>query len=374
MRELEQIHEKWRIKLLQTNILLTIQVFLVEVLMFFILKKLDLIEQPIRIYLKYFMINPTIINSLILYIGYIMMNHLPFNSKHINYIPLLQMAAICLVIASTHNIFSVTLCLFCFPLFSTIMFSDKKMIRIIGIVSFLFLIFALLFRKFSLYGPKNDRYFLAEAIVAVAILGGTYILCTVLIRFSEEKTDILHQSYLQQIEMQEMLNRDQKTGLYGQTIFMNTLDCMIEIANNSLDSFAVAVIDIDDFKKVNDTYGHLKGDQVIIKLAEMMKKYFVDNQFIARYGGEEFAIIFSENELDHGFELLEKLRTAFGTQKYSFMEDKITISVGIAIWKQGWTSEQLFEAADKAMYSSKSEGKNRTKVYEDCKEIDFELN
>jgi diguanylate cyclase (GGDEF)-like protein len=244
------------------------------------------------------------------------------------------------------------------------MFSDKKMTRIIGIVCFIFLIITLLYRKFSLYRPKNDRYFLAEAIVTIAILGGTYILCKVLIRFAEEKTDIIHEGYLQQIEMQELLNRDQKTGLYGQTIFMNTLEHMIEIANTSLETFAVAVIDIDDFKKVNDTYGHLKGDQVIIKLADMLKKYFHDNQFIARYGGEEFTIIFSENEINHGFELLEELRKAFETEKYNFMEDKITISTGIAVWRQGWTSEQLFEAADMAMYTSKSNGKNRIKVYE----------
>jgi diguanylate cyclase (GGDEF)-like protein len=206
---------------------------------------------------------------------------------------------------------------------------------------------------------------LAEVIVAVAILGGTYILCKVLIRFVEEKTDIIHLGYVQQIEMQELLNRDQKTGLYGQTIFMNTLDCMIEIANSTLEAFAVAVIDIDDFKKVNDSYGHLKGDQVIIKLADLMKKIFNENQFIARYGGEEFVIIFSENVFNQGFNLLEKLRIEFETQKYGFMEDKITISIGIAIWRKGWTSEQLFEAADKAMYTSKSDGKNRTKVYED---------
>jgi diguanylate cyclase (GGDEF)-like protein len=369
MKEFELIYERWRKKLLHTNLLLTMLVFLVEVLMYFVLKSLDLIEQPIMTYLNCFLIMPTIINILILYIGSIIMKHMLINSKYINYIPVLQMAAICMVIASTHNIFSVTLCLFCFPLFTTIMFSDKKMTRTIGIVCFLFLIIAFLFRRFSVYRPKNDRYFLAEVIVTMAILGGSYILCKVLIRFAEEKTDIIHQGYLQQIEMQELLNRDQKTGLYGQTIFMNTLDRMIEIANNTLETVAVAVIDIDDFKKVNDTYGHLKGDQVIIKLADMMKKNFNDSQFIARYGGEEFAIIFTEDEIKHGFNLLEDLRMEFETQKYSFMEDNITISIGIAIWRLGWTSEQLFEAADMAMYTSKSDGKNRTKVYENGMQI-----
>jgi diguanylate cyclase (GGDEF)-like protein len=364
MKELNLVYERWRNTLLRTNLILTILVFVVEVFMFFLLKKLDLIEQPIRVYLRCFLIMPTITDFLFLYVGNYILKHMLPDSNYINYIPILQMAVICMVIASTHNIFSVTLCLFCFPLFSTIMFSDKKMTGIIGLVCFLFMIITLLYRRFSLYRPQNDRYFLAEVIVAIAILGATFILCNVLIRFAQEKTNIIHQGYLQQIEMQELLNRDQKTGLFGHTIFMNTLEQMVETANKTLKTFAVAVIDIDDFKKVNDTYGHLKGDQIIVALAELMKKYFNENQFIARYGGEEFAIIFSGNELNHGIDLLETLRVAFETQKYGFMEDKITISIGIAIWKQGWTSEQLFEAADTAMYSSKSNGKNRTIVYE----------
>ena len=364
MQEFELIYENWRKKLLHTNLLLTMLVFFVEVKMFLILRKLALIEQPILEYLRCFLITPTITNIFILYFGNLVMKRISSNFKYINYVPIMQMAAICLVIASTHNIFSVTLCLFSFPLFTTIMFSNKLMTRIVGLVCSLFLIISLLFRRFSIYRPKNDRYFWAEAIVALAILCATYILCNVLIKFVKEKTDIIHNGYIQRIEMQELLKRDQKTGLFGQTVFMNTLDHMVDVASCTQKSLALAVIDIDDFKKVNDTYGHLKGDQIIITLADMMKKYFDENQFIARYGGEEFVIILSDNEINHGIYLLEKFRIAFEATKYSFMEDKISISIGIAKWRKGWTSAQLFEAADAAMYTSKSYGKNRTTVYE----------
>ncbi|MFA9375476.1 MAG: GGDEF domain-containing protein [Lachnotalea sp.] len=290
-------------------------------------------------------------------------NLLP-NSKYINYFPILQMSAICMVIAGTHFVFSLTLCLLCFPMFTTILFGDKHMTKTIGLVSLVFMVFDLLNRRFSVYRLSNDKYFFAEAIVALAFFCGTYILCTVLIRFSNEKNDIIHHGYLQRIEMQEQLNRDQKTNLYGHTSFMNTLELMVLKSNKTLELFTVAVIDIDDFKKVNDTYGHLKGDQVIIMLADLMRKCFNHNHFIARYGGEEFAVIFSNDELGQVWELLENLRIMFEAQKYNFMEDTITISIGFASWRQGWTAEQIFEAADKAMYTSKSEGKNRTKIYE----------
>ncbi|MDF2541575.1 MAG: hypothetical protein K0S47_1293 [Herbinix sp.] len=369
MKEFEQIYERWRKKLLHTNTLLAMLLFLVEVFMFFLLGWIDLIEQPTLEYLLSFLIIPTIINIFILYSGNVIMKHMRSDSKYINYIPILQLATICMTIACTHNIFSVTLSLFCFPLFATILFSDKRMTRIIGIVCFVYMIITFSVRRFSVYRPKNDKYFMADIIVTTAIFCATFILCNVLIRFVEEKTNMIHQGYLKQIEMKELLNRDQKTGLYGHTFFMNTLERMVELANNTLKTFAVAVIDIDDFKKVNDVYGHLKGDQIIITLSNLMKKYFNEDQFIARYGGEEFAIIFSTNELSHGIELLEKHRTEFEAQNYNFMKEKITISIGIALWQPGWTAEQIFEAADSAMYTSKLNGKNRTKMYENCLEF-----
>lgn len=364
MKELELVYKSWRGKLLFTNFLLTMLLCIVEILMFFILREQNLIEQPFEVYFQYFLFRPTFINLMIVLIGFIVIKLISPQSVYINYIPILQMATICMVIASTHNIFSVSLCLLCFPLFATIMFSDKRMTRIIGIVSLLFQIITLLTRKFSAFKPKSDPYFYSEAFVAVAILGAAYILCYVLIKFSEEKTSIIHNSYLEQIEMKELLNRDQKTGLFSHSIFMNTLDQMVDIAHNTTNTFAVAVIDIDDFKKINDTYGHLKGDQILIILAEIMKKLFGDNQFVARYGGEEFAIIFSEDELLNGMELLEKLRKAVKSYKFDCIDTMISISIGFAHWKKGWTSEQLFEAADNAMYQSKLGGKNRITVYE----------
>ena len=363
MKELDLVYERWRIKLFHTNVILIILVFFVEVLMYFVLKKLNLMEQSTRVYLKWFLIEPMAVSTVILLIGYILMKYILPNSKYNNYIPVIQMAFLCMVIACVHNIFSITLCLFCFPLFTTILFSDRLMTRTVGIISYFLLVISLIFRKLSVYRPKDDKYFWAEVAVSIAILTGTFIFCNILIIFSQEKTDIIHKGYLEQINMKEQLNRDQKTGLYGHTMFMNKLDQKVEMANKTQNPFAVAVIDIDNFKHVNDTYGHLKGDQVIIILAKLMKEIFNEDEIIARYGGEEFAIIFSKSDIEYMKNLLENLRTTFSARKFEFMEDNITISIGTAIWRPGWTTEQLFEAADNAMYSSKTEGKNKVSVF-----------
>jgi len=363
MKNFEETYEKWRKMLLRTNIYLALFLFVIEVSMYFLFQKSNLETPPISDYFVYFVTVPTASNFLAILIGFIMLKRLSPDSKLINYIPSIQLAFICLVVASTHCIFSVTLCIFCGPIFMTIIFSDKKITRHVGILCFIFLVLALLSRKYSLYRIENDRYFYLDAIVAFGILLSTSRICHVMIKFQEEKSNAIHQGYLYHLQMQDQLNRDQKTGLYGYTIFMNTLDRMIKSSESSNNPIALAVIDIDNFKDINDTYGHLKADQVLLALTELMKKNCRSNQFMARFGGEEFSIIFTESEVNSAFDFLERLRIAFEKQKYSFANETVTISIGMAIWQSGWTSEQLFDHADAAMYASKASGKNRTIIY-----------
>lgn len=145
---------------------------------------------------------------------------------------------------------------------------------------------------------------------------------------------------------------------------MNTLAWLIAKASEEKDAkLKLAIIDIDDFKRVNDSYGHLKGDTVIVKLAELMNECQNDHRFMARFGGEEFAIIFTAEEADSSYEFLEELRENFQNQRYGFWDESITISIGVGTWSPGIGVENLFELADSAMYFAKLSGKNTTIVY-----------
>jgi diguanylate cyclase (GGDEF)-like protein len=240
------------------------------------------------------------------------------------------------------------------------------MVRHMALLNFLFLLIALMFRRYWIYKPENDLYFLPEALVACSILAATIVFAGMLIGFQEEKTNFINRGLRQQIEMQDQLNRDQQTGLHGQTLFINTLSKMVDKVDHPLQ---LVVIDIDDFKKVNDSYGHLRGDEIILKLVELMKEIFKHEYFISRYGGEEFTIICKDSDLEYLVVLLEKLRLAFESHKYEFMEERVTISIGIAQYQPGWSAERLFEAADQAMYVSKRKGKNRISIYKECKQV-----
>ena len=363
MQEFDVTYEKWRRMLLHTNLVFVVFVFLVELLMFFLFQKSNLLEQSLQEYMIHFLILPTGANFLILIIGYIAKKFVGTDSQTINYIPAVQQVLICLVVASTHFYFKGTLCIFCLPLMTTVIFGDRKMTYFVGILCSFALLAALLCRKYSEFALEDDSYILMDAIVAYAVLLSAGILCNVLIKFQKEKSDIIQEGYIRQLEMHEQLNKDQKTGLYGNNTFMNMLARVVDSLETDPKPIAVAFIDIDDFKQVNDMYGHLKGDQVILHLAELMKKRETADHLLARFGGEEFAVIFCGDEVNRAFSFLENLRHEFEIMQYSFGGDRITISIGLAVREPGWTPEELFDHADAAMYVSKSQGKNRTTIY-----------
>lgn len=356
--------DKWRTMLLRTNLFLVIIVLIVELIMYFVLKRSNLILQPTNVYLMDYLIRPTLLNIAIIGVGHTLSKLLPSDSKLVFFIPSIQLSFCCAVVASTHYTFPVTLGIFCLPLFTTVIFSNSILTWHIGILCSFLLAFVLFFRKLSQDDFSKDIYFWPESIVAFFILFGTIYVCNVLIKFQEEKSDLITQSYAKQLEMQKRLNKDQKTGLYGATIFKNQLEIMTARSERTNEPLALAIIDIDDFKKINDTYGHLKGDNAILKLTEIMKMKCRKNMFMSRFGGEEFAIIFSENETASAIDFCEKLRQQFEDLRYDFMEDVLTVSIGIAFWRPECNSIELFENADAAMYSAKNNGKNKITIYD----------
>lgn len=127
--------------------------------------------------------------------------------------------------------------------------------------------------------------------------------------------------------------------------------------------FSVVLLDIDHFKKVNDTYGHLIGDEVLKKTALLLKNSTRETDFVGRWGGEEFIIVSVENDLDSTYMLAEKIRKTIEKSDFHPVE-KLTISLGVAHIKPDNDITTLFRKADEALYASKSNGRNRTTLAE----------
>jgi len=159
---------------------------------------------------------------------------------------------------------------------------------------------------------------------------------------------------------------DHLTGLYNRRHLDNTLEREFLRAKRYKNPLSISVIDIDFFKKVNDTYGHLCGDYILKEIAYLILETFRKTDIVFRYGGEEFVVLLTETPLDKALIPLERLRASVENYKFKFNKNdiKITISAGISeINENTKTSGEFLDNADKALYEAKKTGRNQIKNF-----------
>ena len=123
----------------------------------------------------------------------------------------------------------------------------------------------------------------------------------------------------------------------------------------------LAILDLDHFKSINDTYGHQAGDKVLKIIANVLRKGLRGDDFIARFGGEEFALLMPGSDLSGGSRLLERLRAAVEQCPFHFKGERVTVtmSAGVAVFKSGENASQVLKRADQALYRAKETGRNQ---------------
>ncbi len=162
-------------------------------------------------------------------------------------------------------------------------------------------------------------------------------------------------------KLQFLSDRDYLTGLYNRRKFEEFLSYEIKRSTRHQHKFSILMIDLDNFKYVNDTYGHASGDMVLKEVTEILGSNLRNADILARIGGDEFAVILPETPYEEGFAVVEKLRSQLENTPISLMYDQITLtaSFGIAEYPdQGENIEMLLTGSDLAMYKAKRAGKN----------------
>jgi diguanylate cyclase len=162
-------------------------------------------------------------------------------------------------------------------------------------------------------------------------------------------------------EVSEQVHKDQLTGVLNRRGMDETFERELNRADRGQTPICVALLDIDNFKKLNDTLGHQAGDQALIHLARVIKECLRPADNVARYGGEEFVIILPDTRLKEGVEAIERLQREM-TKKFFLNNNErvlVTFSAGVALRNNDEDQENLLGRADKAMYIAKTTGKNR---------------
>ena len=171
-----------------------------------------------------------------------------------------------------------------------------------------------------------------------------------------DKTILFHNT-------QELAYTDGLTSIFNRRYFDQRYSREILRAKRYKRALSLLMVDIDYFKKYNDTFGHLMGDKVLRKVANIIEEELRRADIVCRYGGEEFVVILPEIDQDNAFRVAEKLRTAVRT--ISFKKNKqpathVTISIGVASFPDnGNNAEKILEAADKALYRAKELGRDK---------------
>lgn len=199
----------------------------------------------------------------------------------------------------------------------------------------------------SLYPAESWRY---EITLSLSLV---FVIATPTSYFMAQQLKKNHQLAS---DLQRLVDRDRLTDVATRDFFFN------QMAENP-DAYGVSLmVDIDKFKEINDTYGHLAGDQVIKCVAQSLHRAVRQNDIVARFGGEEFVVFLQEQNLQTGYAAAEVMRQSIERQTFMFrdLEVRVTVSIGGSIKSACDDIERAIKEADEALYRAKQGGRNQT--------------
>jgi diguanylate cyclase (GGDEF)-like protein len=177
---------------------------------------------------------------------------------------------------------------------------------------------------------------------------------------------------IENAKLYEMATLDMKTRMYNHGFFKNRLIEEISRAERYKTDLILMMLDLDYFKKVNDTHGHMTGDHVLVKVADCIKQHVRLYDVAARFGGEEFSVILPETGSKDSHIVAERLRKSVEDLEFSSDHGtfRVSVSIGVAdfVHSESMTEDILIERADRALYHAKSSGRNRVATYQEIAE------
>ncbi len=212
---------------------------------------------------------------------------------------------------------------------------------------------------------RNYRYLFWGLIFLSAVI--VILLIIFYFKYKEkEKIEKLNRELEQKVaertkELRKMVVTDELTALFNRRHILELLETELEKAKRYGRDLSLIMMDLDFFKKINDSYGHQFGDKVLKKIGYILQQNTRNLDLVGRYGGEEFLLILPETELKKAALVAEKLRQKIKNEEIEGLDFKLTASFGVAQFKDE-LSQQLIKRADKRLYKAKAEGRDRVEI------------
>lgn len=279
-----------------------------------------------------------------------------------NSIPLAFISEVITVIVAVHYSYPVLYGIMVFPILMSVVYGSEIVLRRIFIVVMVGLCLDILYIQFCTDVFSRPEYFNLSMTLVIVISLISLLFVKYSIRFEKSKISKMNLEHQRNQSLTiENQTLEQNSRMDGLTKLPN-YKFLVETTENWIthrDNVCFCMLDLDDFKKVNDTMGHEFGNVVIYVLARCLEKISGANVFVARYGGEEFGILTSGIDEAEVFRLIDAIRMEFSQRKYRETSKRNTFSGGIARYESGMEVTDLFREADEMLYVAKDNGKNK---------------
>lgn len=256
------------------------------------------------------------------------------------------------IIGCFHSVFTA---LWCTPLLTILyasLFYDKKLLQ--KLTGYAYFLSVLAIVEAILEHPGNTGYYIQRGIAVLCLDILITVIAFTIVRYTNSVVSLLQKSSSQ-------LETDSLTKLHSRPFIYEKAKDLIHNADTNR-PVSMAIVDLDHFKRVNDTYGHDNGDVVLRSFGELITRHINDKFDAGRFGGEEFILLFDGMTAEEAYAYLDKMRLEFSEIHYSFCKESVTFSSGLVTITSPLTFKSMFTLVDQALYHSKENGRNQITV------------
>lgn len=302
-------------------------------------------------YASLYIVKPFLMNTGFLLLSVIAMRVESMSTQTRIYLLSLSLIGVCFVLYSAHYIFYISI-LFLAPILLTAFYSDYRITSVVTALSLL----AKLGSDFFIFWdadripPFESGLSIMSIVVSSLMILFFYAISMIIISFQKKKNDSVLQIERERHEMQQQLRTDPLTGINNRLALRNMFQA---IENAVSDTYFFAMIDLDNFKALNDNFGHAKGDVCLEELGGILKRHGSEDIMPFRFGGDEFCLLFRNKNREEVTWICKVIREEFKLKNCAESMAALTISIGVAEYERGMYVEDLMNNADEALYRAK---------------------
>lgn len=361
---IEQIRKKlnisWQKSMLEISIIGFFFILFSELFTFITYINYNLIEIGVLKYVLLRMAAPCLLNFIdVIFMVYVYKNTSnKWIQKHKDDLMCYALFFMCTTITIIHNHYHVIWIIPCLCQYINSVYANKKGVRNIYILTNLLIVVNICIA--CVENKYAYDYIIMTGLCGFAMILIIYFVVKLLYTFHDEQMGYIEENYKRQMELIEELNIEPMTGLFNRNAFSEVINKIVnDFTKYEAENYLI-MLDIDHFKRVNDTYGHINGDKVILSVSGLIKNYMDSNIKGYRYGGEEFALVFENKTFKEVFDVVEEICELISKTEFEFDKSfRITMSAGIGKYKKGMIREEWISIADKALYTAKDNGRNQ---------------